>query len=1162
MIQKEELRLVTILFADLSGFTALSSRLDPEDVQEVANTCFELLNKLIIKQGGLIHKYEGDLVIALFGLPVNHEDDPERAIKASLEMMAIMPEINDKLSLKLKKKTDLGLHIGINSGIVFVGEIGSSEKKEFTVMGDAVNLASRLKDVAKRGEIIVSETIFRASRYLFEYEVLAPVSLKGIERPVKIFRPFKIKKKPDPKRGIQGLYAPMIGREKEFALLKQKAYELQSGRGGVVFIIGEAGLGKSRLYEELKKHLAPFPTSLLEGRCSLYDENYPYSPFIQILKGIFSITDEDPQNLIQEKILDKTRELYLDGYQEVASSLCQLFSVDLIDELAERVRHLDPQALKLQIFLSIKKLLLSLAEKQPLILVFEDYHWIDSASLEILEFLIQKEDFPFLLLCLTRPEKEKESWKIKERIKNRLGANFSEIFLMPLDDKTSTRLVYHLLNIPAIPEEFKDKILEKAEGNPFYLEEIFRTLIDSGILLFSAGVWRLASDVSRIEIPDTVQSVIISRLDYLEPELKQILQLASVMGRSFYPRVIQNVSEFNELLLTLYLATLEEFEFIKESKKEPEVEYSFRHPLLQEVTYKNILRKTRKRLHNRVAESVEELFAKRIEDYSDFLSYQYYLGENWEKALEYSIKSAAKAKHLNLNQQAIELFDRAIKCAEETGKKEKLINCLKEKSEMLNLIGQSELALEEINRGSAIAREIENRKLEADCLFQLSNIYGSMSKYDDMLNSAQKSLLLYQAIKDRRGEARCLTNIGYVYNILGNYPGALEYYNKSLKIQEEIGDEAGQSENLNNIGSVYRILGDVAKALGYYQKSLILQKKADNRYQQAVTYNNISTAYAAQGDYSMALEYLTKSLKIRQEIGHRVGEAESLNNIGYVHIILNDYERALESYLRSLHIREEIGDQYGQGYSLSNLGGVYCVLGDYSKALKYFTRSLTIRKRIGHRIGQGESLNNIGFVHNVFGDYQNALTAYNESLEIFKEINYLPGQAYSLNNIGKVFLEQGRYDEAEIYFTKAAQIAKQIGVKEITRRIYLALGLLELEKNSIEKAKSYAETAMKLAEELKSKPGKAEVILLQARIESITEKENEAENKFNEAIKIFEEIKQPFDLAKACYYYGQKLKSRNEAEKADIYLKKAKQIFEKCNARIWVKRCDELIEKG
>ncbi len=829
---KEERRLVTILFADLSGFTKLSHSLDPEDVHELANCIFEYLNKPIIKHGGTIHKYEGDLVIALFGLHESHEDDPERAIKASLEMMVVMPEINDTLSKKLKTKTDLGLHIGINCGTVVAGEVGSSHKKEYTVMGDIVNLASRLKDTAKRGEIIVSEPVFRQSRYLFEYEALAPVSLKGIEETVKIFKPLKIKEKPDPKRGIQGLYSPLVGRDKEFNILKEKVKELQQGRGGVIFITGEAGLGKSRLYKELKESInapehknignvipakAGIQITVLEARCLSYGETLTYQPFLQILENILGITDVDSIKLVQERLIKGTEKIFSDEYKEIVPYLGYLFSIRFSDELDEKVKYLPPEALKLQILLSIRRLLLTLAKKQPLILVIEDYHWIDSASLELLEFIFEAPEFyqklqpPLLLICLSRPEKEKECYRTQERLKNRLGDNFQEIILSPLDERASTRLTYNLLKIPGIPEEFKDKILSKAEGNPFYIEEILRSLIDAGILVFESGIWHLTSNISFVSIPDTVQAVIASRLDRLESDVKNVLQTASVIGRIFYERVLKYVSGIDNLMLSLYLATLEEFEYIQklESRKlktemeyipkskisnlKSEIEYVFRHPLIQEVVYNSLLKKRRKELHNRIGECIEKLFAEWLDDFCELLSLQYYSAENWVKAYEYSLRSARKAKSGYLNKQAIEFYD--------------------------------------------------------------------------------------WAIKSLRVQEYVLQNIGVIYANFGDYELALEYYNRSLKISEEIGARLSQGNCLNNIALVCIEQGELQRARECLHKAERITKEIGEREvlrRIMISFGELILAESGGKGVKTAVTYAEKAMKIAEELKSKIGKAEAL----------------------------------------------------------------------------------------------------------------------------------------------------------------------------------------------------------------------------------------------------------------------------------------------
>ncbi|HIE06322.1 MAG TPA: adenylate/guanylate cyclase domain-containing protein [bacterium (Candidatus Stahlbacteria)] len=302
--EHKERRLVTILFADLSGFTAFSQDLDPEELSDAINICFERLNRIISKHGGTIHKYEGDLIIAIFGLPQAHEDDPERSIKAALEMMDQMPAINKILTSKLKITCDLGLHAGINLGTVFASEIGSKEKKEYTIIGEAVNLASRLKDAAGRGEILISGRIFRQTRYLFDYESLPPITVKGIKKPVTVFKPTKIKDKPEPKRGIKGLYSSLVGRNEELEFLKSKINILCKEKDfGVTFVLGEAGIGKSRLLEELKEHITSSKkaVTVLEGRCLSYGETLTYFPIIEILKQLFDVTEEDAAKTIQKK---------------------------------------------------------------------------------------------------------------------------------------------------------------------------------------------------------------------------------------------------------------------------------------------------------------------------------------------------------------------------------------------------------------------------------------------------------------------------------------------------------------------------------------------------------------------------------------------------------------------------------------------------------------------------------------------------------------------------------------------------------------------------------------------------------------------------------------------------------------------------------------------
>lgn len=1065
MSHQTERRLLTILFADLSGFTSISQTLDPEDLREVIDICFETLNRVITRHGGTIHKYEGDLVIALFGLPVAHEDDPERAVKAALEMVAQMPAVNNVLGKKVKMTSEIDLHIGINIGIVFAGEIGSTDKKEYTVIGDAVNFASRLKDVAQRGEILVSERLFRLTRYLFEYGPLSRHSLKGFSEPVNVFKPIRTKSSPSPKRGIAGLTSTMIERDTEFALLTKRIEKLcAEKKSSVVYIFGEAGIGKSRLLSELKIHIDTkhLPLAVLEGRCLSYGDTLAYFPFLCILKELCRITDQDSSSACKTKISDTVYKFFPDNYKEVLPYVGFLFSLQLSPELDEKVKYLDPQNLKLQIFVAVKNLIKAASREQPMLLVIEDYHWIDSTSLELLEFILGSlMPVPLMLICLSRPDKETAGYLLSRHLKKQYGEDFQEVVLRPLSSDASGRLADNLLSMSMLLPDAKERILSKAEGNPFYLEEILRSLIDRGFLVFEDGAWKATTQLAVPDIPDTVQEVIATRLDKLEPELKDLLQKAAVIGRSFYIRVLESLTGVDNLMISLHLATLEEFEYIRPQTREPELEYVFKHPLLQEVIYHSLPKKKRGELHGQVAEIVVALYHHRLEEMGDILAYHYANSDNAEKAIEWLRKAGLRAKTRHANDEAIKYFKRIVSTVEETVADDKSETTLAAQLDAYENLGDiyrlQGLYPSAIQAYRNLYCNTDNTSIKASSAYKTANVYCDQGDYDNAvkeltdaeklspagsilevkcldlrafmlrmhgnLNQAeeiyQKSIKLLESLGDRHELAGSLNQLGIICHIRGDYKKAIEYNQQAMAIFEEIGDMQRQSRLIGNLGVTYAHLGEIDKALECHQKNLEIAERIGDKRAVGIANNNISRIYIHKRDYIRAQTHLEKVRKISEEIGDRVLLSAAIGNLAIIHRSTGDLEKAEENLLEAERVLNEVDNKELLVVTYQQLAEVQLAKKkNIEKTLEYVDKAIALANTIGSKSAIAECHQLYSIIYGTHRDFVKAEENIERAGKLFNEIGKVDTHETMLREYAQLLRSIGEIDRAETILRK------------------------------------------------------------------------------------------------------------------------------------------------
>ena len=515
---EEERKIVTILFADVSGFSALSEKLDPEEVRNLINACFERLVPIVEKYQGTVDKFMGDEIMALFGAPGAHENDPERALRAALEMMAAVTAFNRE------NATDVGIHVGVNTGPVIAGEIGARGRRDYSVIGDAVNLAARLQEASHYGEIYVGPNTHRQAAALFDFETLPPLKLQGKGKSVEVHRLIGLKKAPGAPRGIEGLRAPLIGRQSELAEIQSAFHKLRSGVGTILAIVGEAGLGKSRLIADAFRS-TDIPWA--EGRALAYTEGMSYWMARDVLRALLGTnTDASPEE-IEQALRSSIEQTAPAKMNEIYPYLGRLLEVPLPAETEEQIKFLTGEALQTRILRGFKHYIRARATREPLILFLEDLHWCDPSSFRVLETLVPLiKEVPLLLLLAYRPDRDFVS-QLQERTRAAGVKSYRVLELSPLTREESRSLIQSLLKIENLPEKMRALILDRAEGNPFFLEELLRSLLESGTVVIENGHAIATGAIEAMNVPETVQSLLTARIDGLDTEKKQTLQNAS-----------------------------------------------------------------------------------------------------------------------------------------------------------------------------------------------------------------------------------------------------------------------------------------------------------------------------------------------------------------------------------------------------------------------------------------------------------------------------------------------------------------------------------------------------------------------------------------------------------------------------------------------------------
>jgi class 3 adenylate cyclase/tetratricopeptide (TPR) repeat protein len=978
-----ERKLVTTLFADVVGSTALAERMDPEEWTAIMNRAFEHLSPAIHRYEGTIARLMGDALLAFFGAPVAHEDDPVRAIRAALDLLAAAREYAEEV--RRTYGIEFAVRVGMSTGMVVVGAVGSDLKYEYTAMGDAVNLAARMQSAADPGTVLIADNTYRLAAPFFECEDRGQITVKGKAEPVQVYRVISERTGTVQARGIEGLSSPLVGRNQERQTLMAALAEVAEGRGQMVSVMGEAGLGKSRLVAEVRK------TSLagingrpsvrwLEGRSLSYEIATPYAPFVDMLSTFFGMRSLSDNAEKYARLKTAISEVMGQRASEAAPFIATLIGVEPTGDDSQRVRYLEPPQLRGKIFQAVGEWIRLLAAKQPTVLVFEDLHWADPTSLDLIEALMPlTEQSALLILMLFRPRRNEPSWRIHEAASRDFAHRYTPVALQPLDEAQSRELVANLLEIEDLPESVRALILTKAEGNPFFVEEVIRSLLDAGLVVREDGHWRATREIAHIAVPDNLAAVITARLDRLDEGVKRTAQTASVIGREFDYAVLADISEASQTLDNA-LGTLQHRELVREKSRMPSRTYAFKHVLVQETAYGSLLLSRRRELHRRVAECLERMESERAGE----IAWHYLEAREPIRSLPYLLEAANRAARAFSVKEAIGYYTQALdilQAADDARLRQQVYEGL---AQIRLFSGDIPAAIDTYQTMLQYGEAHADIPIQVSALNKLARLQMFQGRLDQMEAPLLRAEQLARQYQDKAGLAEMFTIRCAVYNFVGDFDTGFQYMDeaaqvgKELNIQaqivfglthtalmltgmtrfdeaESVAEEAAQAiEATGHLGHKAELLtfvrvvnhlrrGDLAAAFGAVQEGQAIAQKIGQLYVESSAALMLGIIARWQGEYEQAIRHLERA----QQLGHIVGlpflEIYALGALGAVYRDISPAftEQADQYHTQALAMMEGPMGYVAGGLTWADIG--YCMLanGDVSAAHDLFERGIT-----------------------------------------------------------------------------------------------------------------------------------------------------------------------------------------------------------------------------
>jgi len=1009
-----ERKYVSVLFSDLSGYTAMSEKLDPEEVKEIMSRIFGEIAQVVTRYEGFIEKFVGDAVMALFGVPTSHEDDPVRAIKAAKEIHDIVEGLSPEMEKKIGRP--ISMHSGINTGLVVTGKV-DTEKGIHGVSGDTINLASRLQGLATRGEILVGRDTYKQAEGYFIFESLEPVLVKGKTEPVQVHKVLSQKDKPITTHRLSGMRADLIGRRTEMDELKEALANLKEGKGRIFSICGEAGTGKSRLVEDFKATLDLEEIQWIEGHAYAYSQNIPYFPLIDLLNRVFHIEENNTPEEIQDK-LESGIENLISNNEDLVPYVGSLYSLSYPE-----IKDISPQSWRSRLQESIQAIFEALAKKSRTVFFLEDLHWADPSFVDLFHRAVLEIRQPAIVLCVYRPT---FNLFTSHQLAG-IGKIYREIRLQDLSLSEAQDMLASLLKTEDIPSDLKRLVQTKTEGNPFYLEELVNSLIESEALVRENGDWKITRLLNETEISSSIHGLISARLDRLEKETKRILQEASVIGRAFLYEILLKVTELKDRIEP-GLSNLERLDLIRTRSLQPDLEYMFKHPLTQEVVYNGLLKKDRQKIHEQIGVVMEQLFHNRLPEFYETLAFHFTRSHSAHKAVDYLMKSGEKNLGMYAVQESHEYYKEAYnllagKESRTDEERELLFELLIKWSLVYYYRGDFKEQTDLLKRHENEADLVNDKEVKGMFYAWLGFILTFRWEIKDSYEYLQKALKIGEEANNERVIGYACMWLVYTCAVCDKYEEGHSFWQRAVEIAESIkSDQYLYFKSIAGIVHLGFFSGENTQGSEIGNALIQYGEKHSNIRSQVVGHVCVGASHFADGDLTKAISSYQRAIGIAQDPFYEIWPKLYLAFCYFLEKRLAESEEMLKDVVPYMY---DFGWEIF-GPCLAPASGIITInRGEMSRGLKMIedTRNSCIEKKWGYGIAFSEYVLGNLYLQMAYGGR--------------------PGNLSIIRNIG--FLAKNvpfASKKAEDYLSKAVESAKRYGAKGILGSAYMDLGNL------------------------------------------------------------------------------------------------------------------------